>query len=393
MPVGVEETVESSRQALGGEGQASAAAARLLAVYPPDWEACIDLDDSPVVLGRAPDSTGMPPLVHRTVSRSHLRVEWDAAIDGHVVLDLGSRNGARVDGRRLSTGWAPLSSGSVVRIGDLLLVYERGRTLESPDGPGVDRDAAPGESLPMRSVRNRVARAAPDISPVLVLGETGTGKERLAAEIHRLSGRPGALVAVNCATLSETLIESQLFGHVKGAFTGASSDQQGLFHAAERGTLFLDEIGELPLELQPKLLRALQEREIRPVGASRTKTVDVRVVAATHRNLRERALSGSFRQDLYARLAMWQVELPALRDRRADVLAWLDRLHRAWQRQRQIDHPPLSFSADVAERLVLSPWTENLRGLDRLVHELAADAGARGPRRIEQLPGWVEAEP
>src|SRR5204863_5350836 len=139
----------------------------------------------------------------------------------------------------------------------------------------VERSAVPGDALEIRRLRSRLSRAAPDLSPVLIIGETGTGKEQIAGEVHRRSGRKGPFIPVNCATLGEQLIESQLFGHVKGAFTGATSDQPGLFRAAEGGTLFLDEIGEMPRELQPKLLRAIQEREVRAVGSSKSEKVDV----------------------------------------------------------------------------------------------------------------------
>jgi transcriptional regulator with GAF, ATPase, and Fis domain len=183
-------------------------------------------------------------------------------------------------------------------------------------------------------------------------------------------------VAVNCAALSDELVDAELFGHARGAFTGAVGPQPGLFRAAERGTLFLDEIGELPLDLQPKLLRAIQERQIQPVGETRTLAVDVRVVAATHRSVPDLVDAGLFRRDLYARLALWEVPVPALAERRADLVAWLERLDARWRSERpRVQATPLAPDADVVEALLLADWPENLRGLDRLVHRLASEGG------------------
>jgi DNA-binding NtrC family response regulator len=230
----------------------------------------------------------------------------------------------------------------------------------------------------MRRLRRAVAHAGPDPSPAVVVGETGAGKEHVARALHRLGGRGGPLVAVNVTELTAELAESQLFGHVRGAFTGADRAQPGLFRAAHGGTLFLDEIGELAPALQPKLLRALQEGEVRPVGATRTEAVDARIVAATNRELRADIEAGRFRRDLYARLALWELRVPALRERRADIPMWIGRFHRAWCAERERgDLPPLRFEPEAVERLLLAGWPDNLRGLDRLVHRLAHD-GAQG---------------
>lgn len=387
----VEDTVDSTRQgSLKTEpGRDPGAAARLVGVYPPDLQLTVDLDEHPAVLGRAPDDPTTPPIVHKTVSRSHFRIEWDARSGRHVGCDLDSRNGSEVDARTMRGGWRQLEPGSVLRLGDVLLVYESGRTLDVVDPAEVSREAAPGDAQAIRRLRAHLARAAPDISPALIIGETGTGKERVAAELHRLSGRKGEFVAVNCATFGEQLIESQLFGHVKGAFTGATSDQPGLFRAAEGGTLFLDEIGEMPLELQPKLLRAIQEREVRPLGGARSLTVDVRIVAATHRKLAQKARAGEFRQDLFARLALWQLDLPALRERRSDLLFWVKRLHHIWADSRGVELEPIRFSSRAAQAVLLSPWLENLRGLDRFVHDVAALGSVSEALTRDQLPTWI----
>ena len=391
--ISAEETIDSTRQ---GDERASApeqsTSARLVGVHPPQFHMIIDLDDQPVTLGRAPQDATVAPIFHRTVSRSHLRIEWDTRSGLHVIRDLGSRNGSAVDGRPAESGWLRLRPGSVLRMGDLLLVYESTQTLEVNDPPEVLHEAVPGQAQVVRKLRAQIARAAPDVSPVLILGETGTGKERLAAELHRLSHRKGAFVAVNCAALGEQLIESQLFGHVKGAFTGASSEQPGLFRAAEGGTLFLDEVGEMPLELQPRLLRAIQEGEIRALGSAHSTQVDVRVVAATHRNLVEAARSGSFRQDLYARLALWQLEVPAIRHRRSDILFWVEYLYKIWMKSRGREPQTIEWTTDGAQRVLLAPWHENLRGLDRLVHELASSGEDMGKLSADHLASWIDEE-
>jgi len=177
-----------------------------------------------------------------------------------------------------------------------------------------------GSGPAMQKVRELIAKLAPVPSPVLVVGESGTGKELVAHELHRMGRHPrGPFVAINCAALPENLVESELFGHERGAFTGAVASRDGAFGEADKGTVFLDEIGELPLALQPKLLRALELGEVKRIGESAVRTVDVRVVAATHRDLETDVREGRFRQDLYYRLATVPVVLPPLRERRYDI--------------------------------------------------------------------------
>jgi hypothetical protein len=385
-------TVDATRhQPQAGEHEAGAAA-RLHAVFPTDLRLSLDLGPDAVVLGRAPESPTAPAILHPTVSRQHFAITWDSRLGAHLGRDLGSRNGSWVDGQPAKDGWHVLRDGAIVRVGGLVFAYERGHTFDVPAAPEVSAKAIPGEAMSVLRLRSQLARAAPDVSPALIIGETGTGKESIARELHRLSGRKGDFVAVNCATFGEQLIESQLFGHVKGAFTGATTDQEGLFVAAQGGTLFLDEIGEMPLELQPKLLRAIQEREIRAVGSTRNVKVDVRIVAATHRDLVERARLGTFRQDLYARLALWQLQVPALRERRADVVRWARFLHAVWCEERKLSSDPgLDLHPDAAEALALLAWPENLRGMNRLVHEVAV-LRLREPLRREHLPDWVRRE-
>ena len=340
----------------------------LAIVHPPELAQVVPLR-SGLVLGRAPASDANA-LVHATVSRRHAQVR--RGMGGlWTVADEGSRNGTFVEGQRISTA-TPLTEQSVVRFGDVLAVV-----FETAAGGFYDDLAVPGTGYAIARVRELLAAAAPEHATVLILGETGTGKERLARELHERSGRSGPYVVLNCAELAPQLIESQLFGHERGAFTGATTAKPGLFAAAHQGTLFLDEIGELPLELQPKLLRVLQEGEVRPLGGIALRSVDVRVVAATHRPLPLLVDQGLFRRDLYARLSLWELQLPPLRERRQDILRWIGAL--ALQ--------PFRLTADAAERLLLHPWPENLRGLQRLVHRLSheGDATPIGRRRLVEL--------
>ena len=365
-------------------------AARLVVVHPGPVARNLGLDGGGAVLGRD-DGDGVLGVGDATVSRRHLAIEWDAAAGEHVARDLDSTNGSALDGEPL-TGPRPLHDGCVVRVGDVLLVYEQWRGAAAGDEPASSRDAVPGEAAAIVALRARLARAAPDPSPVLVLGETGTGKERLAAELHARSGRKGAYLRINCAALSPQLVESQLFGHERGAFSGAGAAQPGVLREADGGTVLLDEIGDLPLDLQPKLLRALQEGEVLPVGASRPVRVDVRVVAATHHDLARAVDEGRFRRDLHARLAMWELRVPPLRQRRVDLLPWLARLDVHFRERRGATRAALAFEADAAEALLCAPWPDNLRGLDRLVHELAA-ADHHGPIALHDLPAWVTSAP
>ena len=351
--------------------------ARLVIVYPRGLASAHPLDETATVLGRQSGAPVQIVAPHQTVSRQHASIRWDQAAGRHCVADLDSRNGTWVDGQSIHALPYYLEDQAVLRFGDVLAVYER-RDAELRDPSQVSLEAVPGDSLAVRQLRLAIGRAGPDRSPALVLGETGVGKEYIAAELHRLSGRSGNLVVINCAALSPQLIESQLFGHTRGAFTGATQEHAGMFRAASGGTLFLDELGELPLDLQPKLLRAVELGEVVAVGSTQRHRVDVRLIAATNRSLAHDIEQGKFRRDLYARLALWEVHEPPLRARRADLIAWIDRLHRAWCAPRsRVSPTPLEFPTVTAEALLLQTWPDNLRGLQRFLHACGIDGDRR----------------
>jgi two-component system response regulator GlrR len=256
-------------------------------------------------------------LADRAVSRFHCELTMD---EGRVLLrDLESRNGTRVDGVEVRV--APLRPGALLTLGDDSVRYEPGDDhVRIPLSDRAHFGAAVGQSARMRSVFATLEQVAASDATVLLWGETGTGKDVLAEAIHDASPRARApFVVVDCGALPPALLESELFGHEKGAFTGADRRRAGAFEAAAGGTLFLDEIGELALELQPKLLGALERREIQRVGGTQRLPVDVRIVAATSRQLRQEVNARRFRSDLYYRLAVVQVALPALRERREDL--------------------------------------------------------------------------
>jgi DNA-binding NtrC family response regulator len=239
-----------------------------------------------------------------------------------------------------------------------------------------------GRSSAIRAVLDVLFLAAPTDATVLIEGETGTGKELVAKALHRLSRRArGPFVAVNCAALPETLAESELFGHARGAFTGADKPRAGRFREADGGTLFLDEIGEMPLALQAKLLRVIQEGEVQPLGIDKPQSVDVRIVAATNRHLGELTAAGKFRSDLYYRLNVVPLDLPPLRDRREDLQALAEHFLRGTGRK---------FSAEAIASLEHHPWPGNVRELENVVARLKVLKPV-GDFQLADLPQAIRA--
>jgi transcriptional regulator with GAF, ATPase, and Fis domain len=252
-------------------------------------------------------------------------------------------------------GRSSLSDGDIIRIGDSFFMLR----MAAADLDDTWVPELVGVSPAAMHLRATIVRVAGDRATVLLRGETGTGKEVTASALHRLSGRTGARVNVNCSAIPQDLAESQLFGHVGGAFTGAKA-HGGFFHAADKGTLFLDEVGDLPPPLQPKLLRALEERTVTPLGSTTPVRCDVRLVAATNRDLERAVAEAGFRADLLARLSDIVIRLPPLRDRREDVLPLLG----------HAGADPSALSAELVERLLFHHWPHNVREVTTAANHL-----------------------
>ncbi len=311
------------------------------------------------------------------------RLAWSGD-EEHVVLAAGEGGGevitAPLDGGRLVLRAAAIDAG-LQALFVVVLHHARPRAEAAPRVAGALYGLV-GDSAPLREALARLARLAGSDLPVLILGETGTGKELAARSLHARSARARRpFLPINCAALSETLLLADLFGHARGAFTGAERERVGVFEAARGGTVFLDEIGDLPRAAQGMLLRVLQEGEVRRLGESRPRSVDVRVVAATHRDLPRMAAEGSFRRDLLYRLRVGKVELPPLRERGADVLLLAEHfLGRAAK-----SGVSMWLSSAARERLLGHGWPGNVRELENVLAAAAAlaDSGAILPRHLD----------
>jgi len=271
---------------------------------------------------------------------------------------------------------------TVRRACELTRLRRENAVLSKTVGQLVGADEIFGSSPAIANVREQIARVAPTDATVLITGETGTGKELVARAIHRNSRRAAKpVISVNCAAFTETLLESELFGHERGAFTGADKARQGLFEAAHEGTLFLDEVGEMSPAAQAKLLRVMVDGQVQKVGSTREKKVDVRVLVATHRNLQERVNQGLFREDLYYRLAVFPIHLPSLRERKQDIPGLCEIL--SAQIAKELKIQPLRLSTTAVDRLMAYSFPGNIRELRNLLER--AHILAQGPE-IEEVP-------
>ena len=308
-------------------------------------------------------------LADPRMSTSHGRItkvgsQW-------VVEDLGSKNGTTVGPDRIKR--KPLQDGDVILVGHTSLLFRA--AAEQTDLDGEPPEIAPYLSTlhaPLADKYRELATAAKTSVPIEIQGETGTGKDLVAQGVHELSGRKGKYVPVNCAALSSSTLEAELFGHKRGAFTGATEERPGLVRSADGGTLFLDEIADLPMSAQASLLRVLQNGEVTPVGSDSVVKVDIRLVTATHRDLDAEVAAGKFRADLRARLLGFAVELPALRRRREDLSMIVSELL-----DRHAPDRTVTFSSDAVATLYAHDWPLNVRELERSLQAALAVASDR----------------
>jgi DNA-binding NtrC family response regulator len=330
------------------------------------------------VLGSAPHCDVI--VADQAVSRVHAEIE--PREEGVWVRDLNSRNGTFIEGVRVES--ACVMHGFTIRVGatDMLVHYSSAEHEPVESWPSDRFGPLVGRSQVMRELFATLARLSPTESSIMITGETGTGKELVARAIHQASMRAsGPFVVVDCATLSESLIEAELFGHTKGAFTGAHAHRAGAIETADGGTVFLDEIGELPIGMQPKLLRVLESSTVRRIGESKHRNVNVRFLTATHRDLLSMVNRGEFREDLYFRLAVLPVRVPSLRERLEDIellLAHFSEGSRDW------------LTPNVLRALEARPWRGNVRELRNFAEraraigatealDLSSDAAEREP--------------
>jgi DNA-binding NtrC family response regulator len=372
-----EDTFQTQRLDRGGSSVLTVryATLRVEVLEGPDQGASVSGPGAPLTVGLGPGND--LALTDPTVSRRHAQLE--VVEEGLRLRDLDSTNGTTVRGLKVRE--VILEDGARFMAGGTRLEVHRGTQESEVEIPREFRlGELRGGCEAMQELYAMIEAVASLPLSVLIQGETGTGKELVARTLHERSCRTGPLVVFDAGSVSPELIQSDLFGHVKGAFTGAQGARAGAFRGAEGGTLFLDEIGELPLELQPRLLRALESREVTPVGGDRPVSVDVRVVAATHRDLPAMVRAGEFRADLYHRLATVTVDVPPLRQRVDDLPQLVRHFAKA-------SGAPAHFSEVAMEAMRSYPWPGNLRQLRNVVERCAALCRGRevGPEDL-RLP-------
>ncbi len=325
-----------------------------------------------------------------TVSRSHCRIVQEDS--GYVLKDNNSTNGTFVNKVRVREAF--LKPGCIIGVGQSQLRFNA-HEEEVQIVPSHSNRCANliGGNAKMREIYSIIEKIAPTATTVVIDGETGTGKEVVAQAIHSLSPRAkGELVVFDCGAVPPNLIESELFGHEKGSFTGAVMSREGLFEMADGGTLFLDELGELPIDLQPKLLRALEQREVRRVGGAKWEKGDVRIIAATNRNLEDEVKAGRFRQDLFYRLSVVRLHLPSLHDRADDIPLLVQHfLDTGFYNKGPNGQPRVrSVSREALVALQNYPWPGNVRELVNVI-ERAVSFCDRGTIELESLPDYIRS--
>lgn len=359
--------------------------AKLTVVDGPDRGKELVMDRERVTIGRSLICDLV--LSDKAVSGTHC--EFVAEESGFVLRDLGSTNGTRVGEVRVRDVW--VDKGAEVLVGQTRIRFDAlNEQVEIQLSDESSFHELVGKSVRMREIFAILERVASTDLTALIRGETGTGKELVARALHKGSPRAKQpLVVQDCSAIPANLIESTLFGHERGAFTGALDRHRGSFEQAGGGTIFLDEIGELDMTLQPKLLRVLENREIKRVGGDKVIPVDVRVVAATNRDLRQMVNDGTFREDLYYRLSVVQVELPPLRERNEDILLLVNEFLRAFRARAFPGDPrPFTLTKDAEHRLTTYPWPGNVRELKNTVERGASLADSRELGVRDLMPLW-----
>ncbi|HWU89566.1 MAG TPA: sigma 54-interacting transcriptional regulator [Kofleriaceae bacterium] len=366
------------------DGSQSESGTGLTTLFDGEWATALRLFKGKLVVLNGPDQgkelemvkprvTGGRSIISdlvvqdKAVSGTHFEVS--AREDGFRLRDLNSRNGIYVGDLKVREAF--LRAGNVFRIGHTNIQFQSTQdVIEIPLSKEDRFGRVLGSSPSMREIFAHLAKVAPSELTCLITGETGTGKEMVARSLHEVSPRKSRpFVVLDCGSIPRELIESTLFGHEKGSFTGAVAQHVGCFEQANGGTIFLDEIGELDISLQPKLLRVLEQREIKRVGGDRTHKVDVRVLAATNRDLRQEVNKGTFREDLYFRLSVVHVELPPMRDRKDDIPALANHFLREIAARRGMT---MSFAPDAMAALINHSWPGNVREMRNVIERAAA---------------------